>query len=180
MKDKKIVEILRRGGITVIPTDTIYGLVGSAFSKKAIERIYKIKGRKKTKPFIILISSFNDLKRFNIKPSVKELKILKKIWPAPVSIILPCPSKKFSYLHRGTKNLAFRLPKKKSLIAILKKSGPLVAPSANPEGCKPAQTVKEAKKYFGDKIDFYVNSGHLAGRPSKLVSIENGIIKLLR
>ena len=153
-------EILRRGGITVIPTDTIYGLVGSAFSKKAIERIYKIKGRKKTKPFIILISSFNDLKRFNIKPSVKELKILKKIWPAPVSIILPCPSKKFSYLHRGTKNLAFRLPKKKSLIAIL--------------------TVKEAKKYFGDKIDFYVNSGHLAGRPSKLVSIESGIIKLLR
>src|SRR3989304_6798119 len=105
MKDKKIVEILRRGGITVIPTDTIYGLVGSAFSKKAIERIYKIKGRKKTKPFIILISSFNDLKRFNIKPSIKEFKILKKIWPGPVSIILPCPSKKFRYLHRGTKNL---------------------------------------------------------------------------
>ena len=170
----KVGEILKKEGIGVLPTDTIYGLVGSAFSKKAVERIYKVKKRKEDKPFIILISSLKDLKLFELEPSKEILALLRKIFPAKVSIILPYHNnnRKFFFLHRGKNCLAFRLPEKLWLRRILSKTGPLVAPSANLEGKAPAETIAEAKKYFGDKVDFYFNKGKLKGKPSIVLELK--------
>lgn len=68
MKIPKImIEILKRGGIGVLLTDTIYGVLGSALNKKVVERIYEVRKREKKKPFIILISKVSDLKIFGIK-----------------------------------------------------------------------------------------------------------------
>ncbi|MES2416083.1 MAG: L-threonylcarbamoyladenylate synthase [Patescibacteria group bacterium] len=180
MIDKKIITILQNDGVGILPTDTLYGVVASAYSKKAVERIYKIKGRDENKPFIILISSIKDLEKFG----VVEHPMLGK-WPAKTSIILhhtnKTTSKKFNYLNRGTGALAFRLPKKKSLREFLKKTGPLVAPSANPQGIAPAENINQAKNYFEDKMDFYVAGGTLKSAPSTLLRInKNGEIEVLR
>lgn len=180
MISKKIVKIISAGGIGVLATDTLYGLVGSALSKKAVERIYKVRRRAFKKPLIILISSLMDLDLFSVKLDNATRKKLLKLWPGKISIIFPCSDKKFKYLHRGVKTLAFRLPKKKYLISLIKKTGPLVAPSANLEDESPAETIKDAKKYFGNKIDFYVDSGKISGKPSTLVKLENGKIVVLR
>jgi len=180
ISDKKIITIIKKGGVGVLPTDTLFGLVGSAFSQKAVERISEIKGRNSKKPFIILISSLKDLSQFEIELDENAENFLQKNWPGKVSIVFPCPNKKLEYLHRGTKSLAFRLPKKKSLIDLIKKTGPLVAPSANPEGESPAQNITEARKYFGDKIDFYVSGRIFNKLPSTLIEIKNGKIKILR
>lgn len=163
-----------------MPTDTLYGIVGSALNKKAVARIYKLRKRNLRKPMIILISSLSDLRRFGIKPDFRTTKILQTLWPGKVSVVLTCGSKKFSYLHRGKKSLAFRLPASKNLRKILDKTGPLVAPSANLEGKPPAKTIKEAKKYFGDKVDFYVNAGKIDSAPSTLVGFKNKKLTLLR
>ena len=166
-KYNQIIKILKSGGIGVMPTDTLYGLVGSAFSKKAINRIYKIKNRDKKKKMIVLISSLKDLEKFNIKINKEQDKILSKFWPGKVSIIL--------------NNIAFRLPAKKSLIEILKKTGPLVAPSANPENLEPAENIKKAKEYFGGNVDFYLSGGTLKSKPSTLIKInKKGEIEVLR
>ncbi len=177
---RSIVKILINGGIGVLPTDTLYGLVGQALSKRAVSRIYKLKKRNPRKPMLILIGSIKDLNLFKIKFSKKRQNLLLKFWPGRVSIILSCSPKKFSYLHRGIKTLAFRLPKKLSLIRLLRRTGPLVAPSANPERLKPAKTIKEAKKYFGDKVDFYFSQGKLISLPSTLIAIKNGKIIIKR
>ena len=177
---KEIVEILKNGGVGVLPTDTLYGLVGSALSKKAVARIYKLRRRNPKKPTIILISSLKDLNFFNIKPNSQLKKILNRFWPGKISIILNCPSKKFLYLHRGAKTLAFRLPNKRDLVNLIKKVGPLVAPSANLEGKPPAKTISQAKKYFGDKVDFYIDAGKLNGLPSTLIQIKNNKILIKR
>jgi L-threonylcarbamoyladenylate synthase len=176
---EKAALLLKGGEIGVIPTDTIYGICGFAFNKKTVEKIYKLKKRKTNKPFIVLIEKIGDLKKFGVKLSNYQKKILTEIWPGKVSVILKCPLKKFAYLHRGTKTLAFRMPKNKKLIKILKISGPLVAPSANLEGCKLAKNIKEAKKYFGDKV-FYLNRGNLVSKPSKLIDLTGKSIKILR
>ena len=180
MRQEVAQRILKNGGVGVMPTDTIYGLVGSAFSKKAVARIYALRKRDPKKPMIILISSLSDLRKFAVKLAPEIKKILKKFWPGKVSIILPCASKKFSYLHRGTKTLAFRFPRKKALRTLLKKTGPLVATSANVEGKKPASTIREARKYFGSNVDFYLDVGTLAGEPSSLIKVEQGRIAKLR
>jgi len=179
--------LLEKGGVGVLPTDTIYGIVGSALRKKTVERIYRLRKRNPKKPMIVLIATLHDLKRFGVKIDSETARILKKLWPNKISVILPCRSKKFSYLHRGTKTLAFRLPAEASAKAglpsfslrkLLKSVGPLVAPSANWEGERPARTIQEAKKYFsaqggsasggGNRVDPHtkrvVGSSTLKGR----------------
>jgi len=148
--------------------------------KKTVERIYKVRERNKKKPLIVLISKIKDLEYFGIKINQKEKRILKEVWPGKVSVILQCKSKKFTYFHRGTKSIAFRLPKKKSLLDLLKKTGPMVAPSANTEGNPPAKNIKEAKEHFGDIIDFYQNSGTISGKPSKLIRLSGNKVETLR
>ena len=176
----KEVTILKEGGVGVVPTDTLYGICASALSQKAVERIYEIKGRDEGKPFIILISSVGELKYFGIELSIEQKAYLDTVWPGPVSVILPCALKKLSYLHRGTNALAFRLPKSPKLRAFLKETGPLVAPSANPQGLEPAHTVAEAKKYFTSGVDFYIAGGRKAGKPSTIVSLVSGEPQVLR
>ena len=175
----KLALLLKEGNICVMPTDTIYGICCSALNKKSVEKVYKLRKRNKDKPSIILISSLDDLKLFKIKLDKKKIEFLKKLWPSKISIVLPCPYKNFYYLHRGKKTLAFRIPKSKELIKILKISGPLIAPSANIEGEKPAETINEAKKYFGDKVLYY-DKGRIKGKPSTLIDITKGRIKILR
>lgn len=174
MKKTDPISIISDGGVGVIQTDTLYGLVGSAYSKKTVNRMYKIKGRSESKPFIILISSIDDIKDFGVKLLDEQKDFLDNVWPGPTSIIVSCPSKKFLYLHRGTKSLAFRMPKNKKLRDFLEMTGPIVAPSANPQGLKPAHTIDEAKKYFGDKVDFYIDRGRKVGKPSRVISLLTG------
>lgn len=178
----KIIKILKNDGVVVLPTDTLYGIIGRALSKKVVERIYKIKGRDEHKPFIVLITLYKDLDLFGIKIEEKQAKILEKFWPGKVSVILPCLLKKFEYLHRGTKSIAFRMisPKNKNLYNLIKKVGPIVAPSANREGDKPAETIKEAKKYFNNKVDLYISSGKKKLSPSTLIKLENDNFIVLR
>jgi L-threonylcarbamoyladenylate synthase len=177
---KKIIKILKEGGIGVLPTDTIYGLVGSALKKETVERIYKIRKRERKKPFIILISGPQDLKIFGIKIKPFQKELIKKFWPGPYSLIFDCKSEKFEYLHRGKKSLAFRVPKPKWLRKILKEAGPLVAPSANLAGMPHSKTIREAKKYFGESVDFYFDARKIDKKPSTLIDIRKKEIKILR
>jgi L-threonylcarbamoyladenylate synthase len=179
--DPQIIAQLKNGRMGILATDTIYGLVGSALIPEAVERIYQIRQRDLSKPFIILISSLDDLnKYFGLHLKGVKLNLLKKIWPNQISIILPCSDEKFTYLHRGQKSLAFRMPNKPGLLELLKQTGPLVAPSANLEGQPEASTIEEAKNYFGSKVDFYLDEGKIANQSSTLISLENDQIKILR
>jgi L-threonylcarbamoyladenylate synthase len=174
-------KVLKKNGVAVIPTDTIYGIVGRALAPETVSRIYDLKKRAPEKPCIILIGNITELEKFNINLPLEQKKILLRYWPGPVSIILDCPGEKFAYLHRGTKTLAFRLPAQESLKALLLEAGPLIAPSANPEGMMPAEDIKEAKKYFGNSVDYYMDRGRIVGKPSKLIKLnKDGTINIIR
>lgn len=158
---------IRAGEIGVLPTDTIYGLVASAFNVAAIERVYAARGRDQSKKCIVLIGAVSQLADFGISPD--KLRQAEKYWPGPVSLELKV--KNFEHLHRGTKSNAFRLPKPEWLQRLLIDCGPIIAPSANPQGQPPAKTIEEAKQYFGSDVDFYVDGGKLENEPSQLISL---------
>ena len=178
--NESVKTVLKSGGVGVLPTDTLYGLVGQALSRRTVSRIYRLRKRNPKKPMIVLISSRADLKKLGVMVNGQMSKVFKKLWPGKVSIVLPCNTKRFSYLHRGRKTLAFRLPAERSLRKLLKLVGPLVAPSANVEGKPPARTISEAKKYFGDNVDFYVTAGRLASKPSTLVALTDKGLAVIR
>jgi len=167
----QVIKVLQQGGLVVMPTDTIYGICADALNSAAVERLYQVRKRTPTKPLIVLIADMGDLKHFQIVPTSAQSAFLEKNWPASLSVILPCLSEQFAYLHRGTKTLAIRLPADEGLRSLIRQTGPLVAPSANPEGLVPAKTVAEARAYFGDQVDFYQDGGLIEGRASTLVSV---------
>ncbi|MEK7673933.1 MAG: Sua5/YciO/YrdC/YwlC family protein [Patescibacteria group bacterium] len=86
----------------------------------------------------------------------------------------------FNYLHRGVKSLAFRIPSNQFLLKLLNKTGPIIAPSANPQGKKLSNNIQEAIKYFNDAV-IYIDGGKLKSSASCLISIERNFdIKILR
>lgn len=182
---KKAAKILKEGGVVVMPSDTIYGIFGLALNENVVEKVYKLRKRRPSKPMIILISSVNDLRKFGIEVDRKN-KIFSILKSSGVSVIFPCESKKFKYLHRGEQSLAFRIPNDKNkrgrlLKDLLKKTGPLVAPSANFEGEPSVKTITEAINIFGDTVDFYISEGRrLVCSPSTLVKLVNGKVEVLR
>jgi len=177
MKSENI-EILKAGGVGVIPTDTIYGLACSAFSEPAVKRIFNLKGRAEDKPPVIIISDISDLEKFGAKISPAHLAFIEKYWPGKVTIIFEIP-KEFEYLDKGL-GLAVRLPAYEKISEFLKQTGPLATTSVNPPGERPARNIEEAEKYFGSAVDFYENNGSLDSLPSTLVRINGDQVEVLR
>ncbi|MFH1200942.1 MAG: L-threonylcarbamoyladenylate synthase [bacterium] len=178
--DKNLIDILEKGGVVIMPTDTLYGMVGQAQNPAVVERIYTLRKRSPDKPCIILIGEIGELEKFSINLSKKQKNVIKN-FSVPTSFILDCLDGKFSYLHRGTKTLAFRVPAPQSLRDLLLKVEPLIAPSANPEGLFPAQNINEARKYFGNAVDLYVDGGDITNKASKVVKLhKDGSVTMLR
>lgn len=181
--EEKIQELGKKicdGDIAVIPTDTIYGIVGSALNQKTVERIYKLRKRNSSKPMIILIASESQILDLGVKLSSDQFKTLFSLWPNPLSIVVDIKSKDLHYLHRGMNSLAFRMPNNQLLLNLLKVTGPIVAPSANFEGEPAALTQKDAENYFKDNVAFYIDGGELNSKPSTVAKLEGDKLKVLR
>lgn len=179
---KNFVSCLKKGGVGVMETDTVYGIVGQALRESTVRRVSALKNRSPQKSYIILISSVADLRSFSLDLSRKKLQILRALWPGPISIILPCKKPSLTYLHKGRNSLAFRMPRARWLREILRETGPLIASTANPEGCSPPKSLIEARAYFGDKVDFYCgpNVESIFSRASTLIELFGNDIVIKR
>ncbi len=184
--NKELIETLEKGGVVVMPTDTLYGIVGKAQDLAVVEHIYALRKRRPNKPCIILIGDISELKKFSITLSEEQKNVIKN-FSLPTSFILDCPrdlpaqTGKFEYLHRGTKTLAFRIPISSELRDLLKKVGPLIAPSANLETTLPSENIYMAKKYFGDSVDLYIDGGTITNKASKILKLnKDGTITIVR
>ncbi|MFT7558050.1 MAG: L-threonylcarbamoyladenylate synthase [Planctomycetota bacterium] len=153
--------------IGVIPTDTIYGIVGRAFSSTATEEVFRIKKRPVENPLITLIADWSDLAtHYGVTPTPEQQAFSELHWPGPVSLGFPYQPLLPEYIHRGSGVFFVRLPDNEALRNLLRSTGPLFATSANITGNKPAQSAEEAYAVFGNTLDFYVTGITLDGNPS--------------
>jgi L-threonylcarbamoyladenylate synthase len=180
LTDPHLIATLNDGGVVVIPTDTIYGIVARTTDKQAVERIYRLRGRAPEKPCIILIAEAWQVSDASLWTDIHR-QLTEKYWPGALSLVTPTTDKTPEYLHRGTHTLAYRIPDYPDLRKLLSATGPLIAPSANREGDLPATTLAEAQAYFGDTVDGYVDGGSLANhQPSTVVTIQDDKPVILR
>ena len=150
-------KINQPGAIGVIPTDTLYGVVARAADEAAVERLYALKKRE-SKPGTLIAASIDQLVELGIK--ARYLKAVEEFWPGAVSVEIPHG---INYLNQGTGRQAIRIPDDAELLQLLRETGPLQTTSANLPGEQPAATLDQAKKYFGQQVDFYVDGGDLSG-----------------
>ncbi|RKQ63325.1 L-threonylcarbamoyladenylate synthase [Thermovibrio guaymasensis] len=171
--------LIMEGEIVCCPTDTLYGLLGSATNEKAVEKVYSIKGREREKPLIVLFKDLNQAQELGVLIDDNLREKLERVYPAPLTVILPL--KEDSPFRKVFKrdNLGIRIPKDDFLLKVIELSTPLFAPSANPSGKEPAENCKECRIYFEGRIPLCVE-GKASGKPSTLVSLVGKELKVLR
>ena len=172
----EVAKVIKDGGVVISPTDTVYGMLASAFNPKAVQRIYEIKGREKDKPLLILLESEKDLKLFSDMP-IPE--IVKKNIPGELTFIMPLSANlKYNFEFLKT-TVAIRIPKDNYMKLILKKTPPIVAPSANLSGEGIIYEGDKIVEIFKDKADLIINAGLIEKKlPSTLYDSINK--KILR
>ncbi|WP_456342858.1 L-threonylcarbamoyladenylate synthase [Thermovibrio sp.] len=174
-----VAKFIKKGELVCSPTDTLYGILGSALSPEAVEKVYRVKGRERSKPLIVLFGSLEEAQELGVLIPEKFGERLREIFPAPLTVILPLKgSSPFREIFKRD-NLAIRIPDDPFLLKVIELSTPLFAPSANPSGLKPATCCKECEEYFGSLIPLCVE-GEVIGKPSTLVSLLKGKVEVLR
>lgn len=177
ISDPALVTLLHSGAVGVLPTDTVYGLVCRADNAAAVRRLYGLKHRHH-KPGTIIAAKLQQLIDLGLRP--RYLKAVEQFWPNSLSVVIPC-GEELDYLHAGQRSLAVRIPADKGLGKLLARTGPLLTSSANLPGEPVATNLQEAQNYFGDTVDFYVDSGTITDRqPSTLIRIVDDAIEILR
>lgn len=176
----RFVDALRDGAIGFLATDTVYGVVCRAECQNSVEHVYAVRKRDLEKACIILIANAEEVKKFSISFDAFAERVTHGVWPGPVSVLFSCTNDQWAYLHRGTNRLAFRVPDDEDLRALLARTGPIIAPSANMQGASVAETIDEARKMFGDAVDVWEDAGRLRGKPSTLIAVEKNDIVLKR
>ncbi|NQU83601.1 MAG: threonylcarbamoyl-AMP synthase [Parcubacteria group bacterium] len=180
VKISDVVSLLKKGGVVVCPTETAYGFSCDATNKKAIEKIYIIKGRPKKKAVLLICADLKMVKK-HFEISEEELKLASKYWPGPLSLILKPKSKKLNY----QKDFGVRIPAHNLCQKISKElDRPISTTSANitdkptPYGVKYIERQFKNKKYQPDLI---INEGKLKQvKPSTIIKVIKGKITVLR
>ena len=152
--------MLGKGGVVILPSDTVYGLAASMKFPMSIRRIAKIKRRKLTQPFSIFVSGWSELLRYS-RNWPGYFPKLKKLLPGPYTFILPA-QKGLSKLCVSKGKVGLRWPDFPLLSRLVRKAGaPLVATSANRSGQPPLRSGRAAIRKFAKEVDLILDRGTL-------------------
>lgn len=173
----RAIQILLEGGVGVLPTDTVYGLVARAADPGAVAKLYELKHREH-KPGTVIAASVEQLVELGVPDG--HLRRVAHLWPASLSVETPL-GENLSYLHQETGRQAFRVVADVAVRALLEQTGPLVTSSANQPGRPGSVTIAEAEMYFEDEVDFYLDGGDLSGRaPSTIIRVLDDGLEIIR
>ena len=173
---KKAKKLLNKNECIAVPTETVYGLAGNAYSSIATKKIFKLKKRPVNNPLIVHYHDLQDLRKDCFINST-FLKLYKKFCPGPITYVLKIrkDSRISKYVNNKKNTLAVRFPKHKVLKYLLKKLDyPLAAPSANISSKLSAVKSSDVREDFGKKIKFILEGGKSS------IGIESTIIDLTK
>ena len=169
------VKILENNQLVAIPTETVYGLAGNAFSDKAITSIFNLKKRPLFNPLIVHIQSINKLSEVAQNIPKDAILLAEKFWPGPLTLVLPKKDYISNLVTAGKDTVAVRVPNHSLTLQLLGKlSFPLVAPSANPFTSISPTTPQHVNRYFKDQLPLILDGGACQhGIESTIVGFEN-------
>ncbi len=180
----KTAEILKKGGLAAIPTETVYGLAADALNGEAVAKIFAAKGRPMDNPLIVHVAEFEDIERFALVREIPEAakKLAKVFWPGPLTIIMKKGGVIPDEVSAGLDTVAIRLPSHPSARAIIKAADtPLAAPSANLSGSPSPTTAQHVMNDMDGKIDAVFDGGACGvGVESTVITLAEDTPRLLR
>lgn len=171
----KAKEVLLKNELVAIPTETVYGLAGNAYSESALKKIFKLKNRPFYNPLILHISSVNYLKEVAVNIPKIALKLAEEFWPGPLTLVLQKKSHISDLITASKDTVAVRVPNHPVALALLNKLDfPIAAPSANPFGSISPTNAEHVFNYFGEAINVILDGGECEkGLESTIIGFEN-------
>ena len=170
---------IKKGGVVVFPTDTVYGIGCDPYNKDAINKIYKIKGREKTKQLPVLAYSKKEIKEIAYLDENSE-KISDKFWPGPLTLILKVKDKKIEESLGLEGKIAVRIPNHPCMLALLKECKLLVGTSANFSG---QPSFNDSRGIIGKftGYDVLLDGGKIVNPgESTIIQFEGNELKIVR
>ncbi|MDR3124633.1 MAG: threonylcarbamoyl-AMP synthase [Endomicrobium sp.] len=160
-KDKKAhiktSQIIKNGGIAIVPTDTVYGFAVDAFNVDAQKKVYKIKGRSQKKPLILMTKNLGSVKPI-IQIPQKALKIAERFWPGQLTLIFSTTDLG-KVISGGRTNIGVRIPNNEFMLKMLEVlNSPVFTTSVNISNKKSAKDIKETL-IFDNIVDIIVDGG---------------------
>jgi L-threonylcarbamoyladenylate synthase len=159
-KMQKAIEVLKKGGIVIFPTDTAIGIGCRIDAKKAVKRLFKIRKRPEYKPLLVLVDSVKMAEEY-LFPIPEEVKktLIENHWPGKLTIVLKCNPGKVPLPVRDSRNtLGVRFPNNLKLLKLIREVGvPIVAPSANFAGKQTPFEFKNLDHELAKQADYVLN-----------------------
>ncbi len=160
---------LKEGQIGIFPTETVYGLVGSAQSDSVIERILEIKQRDRNKPLPVQVASLKDVPALGVELNAYAESLARNFWPGPLTLVLPFLGPEHCRCNIAglllaqwseKKTVAVRIPQHPVAALVLRMAGiPLVATSANLSGGAPVTRIAQIEAPLRNKVDWILDGG---------------------
>jgi L-threonylcarbamoyladenylate synthase len=180
---------LKDGHLVAFPTETVYGLGADATNEKAINRIYSVKGRPRDHPLIIHISSINQMDKWAIDIPEYAIKLAKKFWPGPMTVILKRSGLAKNYITGNQDTVGLRVPSHPVTLSLLEQfqrigGDGVAAPSANKFGRVSPTFASDVINEIGNdlgKSDLILDGGQcFIGLESTIIDCTGEIPSILR
>jgi len=181
-KIRQAVDILERGGVIAYPTGTVYGFGADLFNKRAVERVYQIKGAKTDKPFSFLCADLSEIARYARVPDA-AYRIMRRLVPGPYTFVLEATKEVPKLCMSKRKTVGIRVPEHPVAQALLEVFGrPIISTSAKRDD-DDAWTLSDPED-IGAKfkqLDLILDAGMAHEVPSTVIAFdENGEVEILR
>jgi L-threonylcarbamoyladenylate synthase len=170
------VAALQNNEIVAMPTETVYGLAGNAYSEVAVQKIFALKNRPHYNPLIVHIKSAHFLQQVAKNIPVVAIQLADAFWPGPLTLVLEKQDHIPDLVTGGKNTVGVRVPGHPIALELLEALDfPLAAPSANPFGSISPTTAKHVADYFTGRLDIILDGGSCdKGIESTIVGFENG------
>ena len=175
-------EIIKKGGLVAIPTETVYGLGANGLDPDAVAKIFEAKGRPQDNPLILHVADATEIEKFCHSIPASAYQLAEKFWPGPLTMVLPARESVPKCTTAGLPTVAVRCPDNAVTRQIIRLSGcPIAAPSANISGKPSTTTAEHVMHDHNGKIDAVVDGGPCrVGLESTIVDLTEDRPRLLR
>ncbi|GAB6667066.1 L-threonylcarbamoyladenylate synthase [Streptococcus uberis] len=173
-------EILNNGGALVLPTETVYGIFAKALDETAVNHVYQLKKRPRDKAMNLNVADYQTILEFS-KEQPRYLKdLFEAFLPGPLTIILKANDKVPAWINSGKSTVGFRLPNHPLTADLIKKTGPLIGPSANISGNESGKEYASIMAAFDHEVAGYEDDQAITGQDSTIVDLSGEKAKILR
>ena len=180
---EKVVEVLKRGGLIIYPTDTVYGLGCDITNVKALERVAKIKGVKLERSnFSFICHDLSNLSDYVTQIETPIFKLLKRTLPGPYTFILP-GANTLPHPFKKKKTVGIRIPDNSIALEIVEALGnPIVSTSIHDDDAILEYTTDPELIFekWGSKVDMVIDGGYGDNQPSTVVEVKGTEISIIR